>query len=125
MLPPIYTTLQASATVRSILGARPRLYGFAEAPQDKDKPYAVWQLVTGVPAITLSEPPGIDQCTVQVDLYATTEQVAHALGDAVRAALEVVTHVTAFRAPPREPGSRLFRISLDADYWLDRAAGLA
>jgi len=33
MFPPIYTTLQASSTVRAIFGARPRVYRQGEAPQ--------------------------------------------------------------------------------------------
>jgi hypothetical protein len=120
MLPPIYTTLQASATVRSLLGARPRVYRFGEAPQDKAKPYVVWQVISGLPENTLGELPSIDRDSIQVDVYAKEDAECEEVARAVRDRMEEVTYMTAFRSPPREPETRLFRISMDFDYWLPR-----
>jgi hypothetical protein len=120
MLPPIFTTLQASATVRSLLGARPRVYRFGEAPQNDSKPYAVWQIVSGVPENTLSETPSIDRDSIQIDVYSKTDAEIEDIAIAIRDQMETVTHMTAFRTPPREADTRLYRISMDFDYWLPR-----
>jgi len=122
VLPPLYTLLQASSAVRERLGARPRLYRHGEAPQNEERPYAVWLVVSGVPENTLSEKPAVDRDTVQIDIYAKTDADVVATAKAVRDQMETRTHMTAWRNPPREPETRLFRISMDFDYWLPREA---
>lgn len=120
MFPPIYTTLQASADVRSLLGARPRLYRQGEAPQNVTRPYATWLLVSGVPENTLGESPAIERQGVQIDVYGTTDAEADEIGNAVRDQMETVTHMTAWRNAPRDESTRLYRVSMDFDYWLPR-----
>lgn len=121
MLPNVYRHLQASATVRSLLGARPRLYRHGEAPQNEARPYAVW-LVFGTPELTLSETPAVDRCTIQLDVYAKTESEVEATATAVRDQMETITHMTAWRNPARDADTKLFRMSLDFDWWLAREA---
>lgn len=118
MFPPIYTLLQASVAVRNLLGARPRIYR-DEAPQDPERPYGVWLVVSGVPENTLSETPGHERVTVQLDLYAATQEVSAAVAQAVRAQLETATHITAWRSD-RDAETRAYRVSFDFDYWLAR-----
>lgn len=132
MIPPIFETLQASATVRSLLGARPRVFKHGEAPQAPPpragqtqadvRPYATWLLISGVPENTLSEAPGIDRDSIQIDVYSKTEAECEAVATAIRDQLETVTHMTALRMPPRDPETKLFRLSMDFDYWLERPA---
>lgn len=119
MIPPIFTTLQASAAVRALLGARPRVYRHGEAPQGVTVPYAVW-VVTGTPENTLSESPSIDRNSVQIDVYAGTDAQCIEVAEAIRDQMETVTHMTAFRNPPRDPETRLYRMSMDFDFWLPR-----
>lgn len=120
MFPPVYTLLQASAAVRDLLGARPRLYRHGEAPQNEERPYAVWLIVSGIPENSLSEPPSIDRATVQIDCYSRTDAAVLDVAQAIRDQMETVTHMTAWRNPPRDPTTRLYRISFDFDYWLPR-----
>jgi hypothetical protein len=120
MLPPIYTLLQASSDVRSLLRARPRLYRHCEAPQDETRPYAVWLIVSGIPENTLSESPAVDRDTVQLDIYTKGDAECETVAKAVRDQMETVTYMTAWRNPPRETETRLYRISMDFDYWLPR-----
>lgn len=120
MIPPVFTTLQASATVRGLLGARPRVYRMGEAPQGDTKPYAVWLIVSGVPENTLSELPTIDRNSIQIDVYAKSDAECSEVATAVRDQMETVTHMTAFRVLPREDETRLYRISMDFDYFLPR-----
>lgn len=122
MLPPILTTLQASATVRSLLGARPRVWRMGRAEQGGEKPYAVWQVVSGVPENTLSESPAIDRASVQIDVYSKVDADCEQIAAAIRDQLETVTHMTGWRASEREEQTNLYRISMDFDYWLPRDA---
>jgi hypothetical protein len=120
MLPPVYTTLQASATVRGLLGARPRVYRMGEAPQEGDKPYATWLVISGVPENTLSETPAVDRNSIQIDVWAKGDAECEAIATAVRDQMETVTHMTAWRVHPREETTRLYRIGMDFDFWLPR-----
>lgn len=122
MLPPIYTTLQSSADVRAILSARPRVFRMGEAPQKEQRPYATWLIISGVPENTLSETPTIDRCSLQFDLYAMQDGEAEVLATAVRDCLEPFAHMTAWRIPGREEQTRMFRVSLDFDWWNPRPA---
>lgn len=130
MFPPIFTTLQASAQVRAIFGARPRVYRQGEAPQlpppraggtvPEVKPYATWLLVSGVPENQLSGTPTHDRAGVQIDVYARGDAECEAAAKAIRDQMETVTHMTALRGLPRDVDTRLYRISMDFDYWLAR-----
>lgn len=122
MLPPVYVTLQASAAVRALLGARPRVFRFGEAPQDTDKPYATWLIISGVPEITLSETPAVDRDSVQVDVWARGDAECEEIAIAIRDQMEQVTHMTAFRVHPREAETRLYRIGMDFDWFEPREA---
>lgn len=132
MFPPIFTTLQASATVRAIFGARPRVYRHGEAPQlpapkaggasPEVKPYATWLLVSGVPENNLSSTPSHDRDGVQIDVYARGDQECVDAAKAIRDQMETATHMTALRGLTRDVDTRLYRISMDFDFWLPREA---
>lgn len=122
MIPPIYQTLQASAAVRALLGARPRVFRMGEAPQDSDKPYATWLLISGIPENTLSETPAIDRDSIQLDVWSRSDAECEEIAIAIRDRMEQVTHMTAFRVHGREEETRLYRIGLDFDVWLPREA---
>lgn len=125
MLPPVFQTLKASADVRNIVGTSfPRIFRHGEADATKIKdangsvlPYITWLLVSGVPENNLSDAPPADRQSVQVDCWHTTDAGVEALGDAVRDALELVTHVTSYQNFARDPETRRFRVSIDADFW--------
>lgn len=122
MLPPIYTTLQASAQVRALLGARPRVFRMGEAPQDCAKPYATWLVISGVPENTLSETPAVDRASIQIDVWTKGDAECVEVATAIRDQMETVTCMTAWRVSPRDEVSRLYRIGMDFDFWLGRDA---
>jgi len=132
MFPPIYTLLQASSEVRSIFGARPRVYRHGEAPAapppkaggnvPEVKPYATWLLVSGVPENQLSGTPSHDRDGVQIDIWARGDAECEAAARAIRDQMETQTHMTALRGLARDRDTRLYRISMDFDYWLAREA---
>lgn len=118
MLPPVFQTLKASTDVKAIVGTNPpRIYRHGEAPAGVEAPYITWLLVSGVPENNISDPPPADRQSVQVDCWHNTDKGVDELGEAVRDALELVTHVTSYENFPRDPDTRRFRISLNADFW--------
>lgn len=120
MLPPIYAVLKAAAQVASIV--QTRIFRHGNAPQGTTRPYVSWVLVAGTPANQLSGTPGHDRCTVQLDCWALTDREVEDLAVAVRAAMEPVAHLTSVIVNEREPETKLYRIALQFDYWLPRAA---
>jgi hypothetical protein len=120
MLPPIYTWLKADSAVTAIIGSPPRAYRHQSAPQDTTRPYVTWNMVTGVPENTLSELPKIDRITVDIDCWHQTDAGVEALAVAVRDAIEPYAHMTGMPINLREPETKLYRIGLQFDVWLDR-----
>lgn len=120
MLPPIFTTLKAAGAVTALIGNPPRAYRHGSAPQDVIKPYVTWFIVGGVPENNLSDLPQIDRLPVQVDCWHTTDAGVESLAVAVRNALEPVCHMTNILIDEQEQDTKLYRIVLQFDYFLNR-----
>lgn len=120
MLPPIYSLLDTSE-LQALLGNNPlRVYRHGRAPQDTSVDYVTWQVVAGVPENTLSDLPGHDRLSIQLDCFSTTDRGVETLARAVRDAMEPHAHMTGIPVNERETATKLFRISLQFDYWLAR-----
>lgn len=121
MYPPVYSVLAADADVQTNLGSSPtRVHAFGEAIAPAVKPYAVWQIIGGLPENTVSDSPDIDLYAVQFDVYADTADAARDAAQAIRDAIELVSHITAWRGETRDPDTRNFRISFDVDWFVNR-----
>lgn len=118
MLPPIFKWLKDSSAVQAIVDTR--VYRHGSAPQDTTRPYVTWQLVSGIPDNTLSELPEVDRLAVQVDCWHQTDAGVEQLARAVRDAIEPHGHMTNIVINLREPETKLYRIGLQFDIWLDR-----
>lgn len=120
MLPPIFQLLQTSDLL-TLLGSKPtRIYRHGRAPQDTSKPYVTWQVIAGVPTNTLSETPSHDRYSIQIDCFDPSDAGVEQLARAVRDAIEPEAHITGVPLNERETATKLFRISLQFDYWLAR-----
>lgn len=128
MLPPIFQALTASSAVKAIVGTPPaaRIYRHGAAPQGLIEPYVTWALVTGEPYNTLSELPAVDRQTVQIDCWHPGLPVGakqiELLAEAVRDAIEPYAHMTATLLDLQEPDTKLFRISMQFDWFLARSS---
>jgi hypothetical protein len=120
MLPPIFQTLKAASAVTSLIGNPPRVYRHGAAPQDVIKPYVTWFIVGGVPENTMSETPQIDRLPVQIDCWHTTDSGVEVLAKAVRNAIEPEAHMIGIPIDEQEPETKLYRITLQFDWWLPR-----
>lgn len=120
MFPPIYRVLKDNAAVASIV--QTRIYRHGRAPQDVAKPYVTWFVAAVGPANNLSSPPGHDLCTVQIDCWHQQDSGVQELAEAVRDAMEQVSHMTGVFSNERDVETKLYRVALQFDYWLPREA---
>jgi hypothetical protein len=120
MLPPVYATLAADSGATDLLGDPPRVWRHGEAPQDGTRPYVTWNLVAGVPENTLSEGPGVDRCTIQIDCWSPTSAAVVVLAEAVRDAVEPLAHMTGVVVDERERATKLYHLAMQFDWWLSR-----
>lgn len=126
MLPPVFQTLKASSAVKAIVGQNPpRIYRHGSAPQRPDglplsDPYITWFVVSDDPENHLSGTPPTDRVTVQVDCWHQTDAGIEALAIAARDACESVAHMTGMIGNEREKETKLYRIGLQLDWYVDR-----
>lgn len=120
MLPPVFATLQAATAVTAVLGDPPRVYRRGNAPQDATKPYVSWQVIGDAPENELSDVPGIDRCSIEVNAWHREDAGCVALAKAVRDAIEPVAHMTSIVIDEREQETKLYRIAMQFDWWLGR-----
>lgn len=118
MLPPIYALLSGASAVTALVSTR--IYPHGEAPQDVTEPYVTWFLVVATPLLRLEGTPDRDHCMIQLDCWHPTSAGVVDLATAVRNALETVCHVTEIVLNQRDFETRLYRLAIQADYWLSR-----
>lgn len=129
MYPPVFPTVNASSTVRTLLGPNPvRFYQFGQNDQQPVVyPYAVWQRIYGNPNNFLGDVPDSDNYTLQIDVYvAPTQQngatkareIAAALRDALEAPL--TSYVTQWLGESRDPETKAYRFSFQNEWLVAR-----
>lgn len=121
MLPPVFQALKASAAVKAIVGQNPpRIYRHDEAPQEAQPPYITWFVIDTQPQNNLSGLPPADLMPVQVDCWHPTDAGIVLLAQAVRDAIEPLAHMTGMPINGRDRETKLYRIALQFDWWLNR-----
>lgn len=120
MLPAVFPVI-ATAEVKAIVGTTPvRIYDFDSAPQDAVKPYITFTNVSNAPYEQISGAPRGDFDTVQIDMYAGPDDAGKSqirtLAMAVRKALDDASIANRLIIQTRETDTKLFRISLEADF---------
>jgi hypothetical protein len=127
MLPPIFPTVNVPA-VQALLktGSGPlRFYAFGMAPDDVQKPYAVWRQVFGQPENYLAQRPDMDAFTTQIDVYAADvpgqrAPMARAIADAISYAIEGAAYVTSWIGDSRDPVTKNYVVTFQADWLVPR-----
>lgn len=121
MLPPVFQALKSSTAVKDIVGQNPpRIYRHGEAPQEVQQPYITWFVVTTTPENNLSGLPPCDLIPVQVDCWHPTDAGIVLLATAVRDAIEPLAHMTGMPINTRDRETKLYRIALQFDWWINR-----
>lgn len=113
MFPKVYRTIHTDA-VAAIVEDRIGRHGDIAATERR--PYVTWQIVTGQPYDTLSDAPGGDFTTVQIDSYHANDAEAEKLALAIRAALDVAMICNRVVVNNRDPDTKLYRVGMEADF---------
>jgi hypothetical protein len=123
MTPAIFSMVAASSACKALLGSPPsmRFVEFGEAVQNPGSlPYAVWQLISGLPANYLGQLPDNDDTRIQVDVYASQQLVARALAIAIRDAIEPHAHMVSYAQRPRDATTRNYGYLMDFEFFTPR-----
>lgn len=118
MLPNVYQTIRQDSTVVSIVGQR--IYRHGSAPQNVQKPYITWFLVTGTPENVLNAAPCSDRNTVQIDCWSESDEQIEQLAYSVRDALDSNLIANRMVINNRESDTKLYRIAIEADFIASR-----
>lgn len=121
MNPNIFNIIKADPTLASLLGVKPtRFYPYEDAPDQVERPYCTYGIITAVPSNVLDQVPDIDRMPTQIDVWASTSASASAVATRVRDVLEPVGHMTGMTAATRDPETKLFNVRLEFDFWVNR-----
>ena len=119
MLPPVFKTLRASATLVALVADR--IYRHGSAPQGTLAPYITWQLVGGLPENNLSELPPFARMSVQVDCWDDDDERVETVARAARDAIEPVACMTGIPVDDQDPETLRFRLALQFDWFVGRS----
>lgn len=119
---PLYNVLKVVAPVTALLGSHPKLrvYAYGKAPQGVQRPYLVWQDITGSPENNLSQLPDYDYYSIQIDIYAKTDLSCDAVKRAVRDAIEPLMHITSWYGDDRDDKTDDYRTTFAVDWFVQR-----
>ena len=118
MLPNVYQLIRQNSTVVSTVGTR--IYRHGSAPQNVQKPYVTWFLVSGNPYDNVSQSPSADRDLVQIDCWSETDEQVETLAYAIRSALysNLITNRMVINS--RENDTKLYRSAIEADFIASR-----
>lgn len=112
MIPQVFQALNVPAVTSIATGG----IHYRKAPQGTSAPYIVWFVVSDVPSNYHSEPPGVSNFRIQVDLWARDEAKLINLKDAVRAQLDPRGHQINGR-DSYDDSEELTGYRLDYSFW--------
>lgn len=84
--------------------------------------YIVWQIISNVATLNLSDTPDDDIQLVQIDVYSVDQENCRGLAQRVRNGIEAVADVTRGPEPLYEPDTELYRWSMDASFFNVRSS---
>jgi hypothetical protein len=121
MNPDLFPLLFASTPVKALLGASPlRVFPWNRAPQNVEKPYAVYAVYNGNPENYMSNTPDIDNKGTQLNIYGNTSKSVEDCFIAIRNVIEPVAHMTSFSTPALDADTDLYSVTMEFDFWDER-----
>lgn len=120
---PVFDLCNKDAEVKKLLkqGNILKVFQFGNAPQNTEPPYAVWQNVGGVPINYLDGRPDMEDRLIQIDAYATTQQGARDVINAIEYALEQDAYILGYNNEMLEADTNLWRVSIDVEFYNTRS----
>ena len=115
--PPIFMLCAADPFVTELLGTNPvRLFMFGMAPQNVQKPYGVWQVISGSPERYLAGRPDTEQHLLQIDVYSDNASEARTVLAAIEHAVELHSYVVRYGGESRDSETFNYRSSMDVSW---------
>lgn len=117
-MPPVFSAVSASSAVKALIGAPPgmRFFPFGDANQNTAKPYATYQIISGVPENYLGQLPDADGFRIQIDVWAETQASANHVAQAIRDAVEPYAYMVNSGGTSRDPETKTYRYMLDFEF---------
>lgn len=117
----LFSIISSNPACQAVLGTNPcRFFPFGYSVQGMDKPYILWQNISGSPENNLSQSPDIDFNVIQVDIYGSSTQEVNSAFIAVRDALEAEGYITSFGVNEVDTETKLYRLGFDFEVWSNR-----
>jgi hypothetical protein len=119
---PIFKLARADPTIIALLESNNilRIWKFGRAPDEPEAPYVTWQMITGDSNGNLDSRPVSDNAIIQIDVYATDEDVVDQVAKAIRYAIELDCYVVRYGEADNDPVTGMPHYSFDVSWIVNR-----
>jgi len=119
---PIFKIAKADLAVRSLLESNGilRVWSFGKAPEQPEAPYVTWQTITGGSNNNLDSRPDSDSVIIQIDIYATDDDVVDQVAKALRFAIELDCYVVRYGESDEDSVTGMPHLSFDVSLIVNR-----
>ncbi|WP_407510151.1 tail completion protein gp17 [Acinetobacter baumannii] len=115
---PIFKLARADPAVKALLESDGilRVWKFGSAPDEPQAPYVTWQTISGDSNSNLDSRPVSDNAIIQIDVYATDEDVVDQVAKAIRFAIELDCYVVRYGEADKDPVTGMPHYSFDVSW---------
>lgn len=119
---PIFKLARADPAVKALLESDGilRVWKFGSAPDEPQAPYVTWQTISGDSNSNLDSRPVSDNVIIQIDVYATDEDVVELVAEAIRYAIELDCYVVRYGEADTDPVTGMPHYSFDVSWIVNR-----
>ncbi|EPF6070498.1 hypothetical protein J671_2262 [Acinetobacter sp. 1130196] len=119
---PIFKLARADPAVKALLESDGilRVWKFGSAPDEPQAPYVTWQTISGDSNSNLDSRPVSDNVIIQIDVYATDEDVVELVAEAIRYAIELDCYVVRYGEADKDPVTGMPHYSFDVSWIVNR-----
>ncbi|MFK8865591.1 DUF3168 domain-containing protein [Acinetobacter nosocomialis] len=119
---PIFKLARADPAVKPLLESDGilRVWKFGSAPDEPQAPYVTWQTISGDSNSNLDSRPVSDNVIIQIDVYATDEDVVDQVAKAIRFAIELDCYVVRYGEADKDPVTGMPHYSFDVSWIVNR-----
>jgi hypothetical protein len=119
---PIFKLARADPAVKALLESDGilRVWKFGSAPDEPQAPYVTWQTISGDSNSNLDSHPVSDNAIIQIDVYATDEDVVDQVAKAIRFAIELDCYVVRYGEADKDPVTGMPHYSFDVSWIVNR-----
>ncbi|HCU40447.1 MAG TPA: DUF3168 domain-containing protein [Acinetobacter nosocomialis] len=119
---PIFKLARADPAVKALLESDGilRVWKFGSAPDEPQAPYVTWQTISGDSNSNLDSRPVSDNVIIQIDVYATDEDVVDQVAKAIRYAIELDCYVVRYGEADKDQVTGMPHYSFDVSWIVNR-----